>query len=213
MARGAVYFAGMAKTQLRDLIRSRLRQRKLDEAFEDDLISDLIAEKHYYCSVHSLRPSQFRMTYRPGGGYDFYGNFDPKGWHMVSWAQCLAPRNQNDWIESALRLASAPFLAARRHAFPVCERCGLLASTEVDHVSPEFQEIAREAMLQMSASEFHEAFGGFDWWSEEPFTLPADNSALLYTLHAHQSVTLQAVCKDCHLRNAADRKARKKVST
>lgn len=210
MSRGAVYFAGMAKTQLRDHIRSRLRDRRLEEVFEDGLISDLIAEKHYYCSVHNLRPSQFRMTYRPGGGYDFYGNFDPNGWHKVSWSQCLAPRDKNDWIESALRLASAPFLAARRHSFPICERCGLLASTEVDHVNPEFQEIACQAMLRMTVSEFEEAFRSFDWWSEEPFTLPADNSALAYTLQAHQGAALQAVCKDCHLRNAADRRTQKK---
>ncbi|WP_223446345.1 hypothetical protein [Pseudomonas sp. BF-R-19] len=206
MPRGAAFFAGMTKAQLRACIRLRLKERELEEVFQDDLISDLIAEKHYYCSVHDLRPSQFRMLYRPGGGYDFYGLFDPSRWHKVSWSQCLDPRDQNEWIQSALRLASAPFLSARRLAFPICERCGVLPSTEVDHVNPEFQSIARQAMQLMTTSEFRNAFRGFDWWSDQPFTLPVDNSALAYTLQAHQRATLQAVCKDCHLQNAADRK-------
>ncbi|SDX47617.1 hypothetical protein [Pseudomonas salomonii] len=206
MSRGAIFFAGMNKTQLRACIRLRLKERKLEEVFADDLISGLIAEKHYYCSVHKLRPSYFRMSYRPGGGYDFYGSFDPNGWHKVSWSQCLDPRDQNDWIESALRLASTPFLSARRRSFPICERCGLLPSTEVDHVSPEFQEIARQAIRNMQTFEFDAAFRGFNWWSEEPFSLSADNSALVYTLEAHRGATLQAVCKDCHLKNAVDRK-------
>lgn len=209
MPRGAVFFAGMTKTQLRDGIRARLKERKLEEVFDDDVISDLIAEKHYYCSVHSLRPSRFRMSYRPGGGYDFYGEFVPYGWHKVSWSQCLEPRDQNDWIESALRLASSRFLSARKVAFPTCERCGMLASTEVDHVSPEFREIAREAIQQMTEAEFDAAFRGFNWWSHEPFFLPTDNSALVYTLQAHQHAKLQAVCKDCHLKNAAERKSLK----
>lgn len=38
------------------------------------------------------------------------------------------------------------------------------------------------------------------------FRLPVDNSALVYALQAHQSATLQAVCKKCYLQNAADRK-------
>lgn len=210
MPRGAVFFKGMTKTQLRERIRARLKERKLEEVFDDDLISDLIAEKHYYCSIHGLRPSRFRMSSRPGGGYDFYGEFDPNGWHKVSWSQCLDPRDQNDWIESALRLASAPFLLARKTAFPSCERCGMLASTEVDHVNPEFREMAREALRQMTEAEFGAAFRGFDWWSSKPFTLPADNSALIYTLQAHQHATLQAVCKNCHLENAAERKSLKK---
>lgn len=61
-------------------------------------------------------------------------------------------------------------------------------------------------MQLMTASEYRNAFRGFDWWSDQPFTLPVDNSALAYTLQAHQSTTLQAVCKDCHLQNAAGRK-------
>ncbi|TDV37518.1 hypothetical protein EDF87_12554 [Pseudomonas helmanticensis] len=206
MGRGAVFFAGMTKAQLRACIRLRLKERELEVAFQDELISDLIAEKHYYCAVHDLRPSQFRMLNRPGGGYDFYGLFDSNRWHKVSWSQCLDPRDQNDWIQSALRLATAPFLTARRRAFPICERCGISPSTEVDHVNPEFRAIVHQAMQLMTTSEFHKAFRGFDWWSENPFILPADNPALAFTLKAHQSATLQAVCKDCHLQNAADRK-------
>ncbi|MEX5540328.1 hypothetical protein [Pseudomonas poae] len=207
MTRGKVFFSGMSKTQLRACIRSRLNEQKREEIFQDDLISDLIAEKHYYCSVHGLRPSHLRMMNRRGGGYDFYGLFEPNRWHMVSWSQCLDPKDHNDWIESALRLASAPFLSARRHAFPTCESCGVLPSTEVDHVSPEFQAIASQAMQLMTTSELQHAFRGFDWWSEKPFTLPVECSAIAYTLKAHQSATLQAVCKECHLQNAAERKA------
>lgn len=95
-------------------------------------------------------------------------------------SQCLDPKNQDGLIEPALRLASAPFMFARRQSFPICERCGLHASTEVDHVSPKFKEIVRLAMQCMTATEIHTAIQRFDWWSEAPFTLPAENSALAY---------------------------------
>ncbi|MDB5995091.1 MAG: hypothetical protein JWP42_2227 [Pseudomonas sp.] len=207
MTRGALFFAGMTKTVLRSTLQQQLKSHALGEVFEDMLISDLIAQKHYYCSINRLRPTHFRKLPRTDGGYDFQGLFGPYKWHGVSWTQCLAPRDQNGWIEAALRMAVKPFLSARRQAFPVCERCALTPSTEVDHVESEFNEIFRRAMNIMSADEFQEAFSRFDWWSHKPFLLPEDNSALVYTLATHATAKLQAVCKSCHKLNDAERKA------
>lgn len=207
MARGDVFFAGMAKTALKACIRDRLKAYAIGEVFEDDLISDLISQKHYYCSVNGLRPTHFRMLFRPGGGYDFQGQFTGSRWHGVSWTQCLDPRSHKEDVEVALRDAVQSIVAARRSSFPVCERCKQKPSTEVDHVAPEFSEIVRNAMATMTQKDFDEAFADFDWWEEERFQLPRHCPALIYTLEAHKTAQLQAVCKDCHLKNAKDRKS------
>lgn len=102
MGRGDIFFAGMAKTALRACIRERLKAYAIDEVFEDELISDLIAQKHYFCSISALRPTHFRKRFRPGSsvnGYDFEGFFLTSQWRKVSWTQCLDPRGQDEWLK------------------------------------------------------------------------------------------------------------------
>ena len=210
MGRGDIFFAGMAKTALRACIRERLKAYAIDEVFEDELISDLIAQKHYFCSISALRPTHFRKRFRPGSsvnGYDFEGFFLTSQWRKVSWTQCLDPRGQDEWVEAALRDAVQSIVAARKSGFPVCERCGQEPSKEIDHIDPEFSEIVRHALATMTPNDFTEAFSSFDWWGEDPFKLPAHSPALLYTLEAHRTARLQAVCKECHLKNGKDRKS------
>jgi len=215
--RGNPFFAGMAKTALKAYIRNRLKEYAIDEVFEDELISDLIAQKHYFCSVNALRPSHFRKRFRPGSGengYDFEGLFPTAQWRKVSWTQCLDPKTREDIIEDALRNAVQSIVSARKAVFPTCEKCGQKPSAEVDHVDPEFAEIARQAIDTMSQQDMDEAISRFDWWKEEAFELPANSPALLYTLDAHKTAQLQAVCKECHLSNAKERRAaRKKVGS
>lgn len=209
MGRSDIVFAGMTKTQLRAKIRERLKAYALDEVFEDALISDLISQKHYFCSVHALRPTHFRKRFRPGSGqngYDFEGLFVNAQWRKVSWTQCLDPKTREDIIEYALRNAVQSIVSARKARFPNCEKCDNKPSTEVDHVDPEFSEIARLAMDTMTQKDLDEAISNFDWWKEEPFTLPIHSPALIYTLNAHKTAQLQAVCKECHLSNAKERR-------
>ncbi|WP_339461283.1 hypothetical protein [Pseudomonas sp. EA_105y_Pfl2_R69] len=210
MGRGDIFFAGLAKTALREKIRERLKAYAIDEVFEDELISDLIAQKHYYCSINALRPTHFRKRFRPGSGvngYDFEGLFLTSHWRKVSWTQCLDPKTREDIIETALRDAVQSIVAARKTRFPVCEKCGQTPSTEIDHVSPEFAEIARYAMDTMTQEDLDEAISNFDWWKEEPFALSKNCPAMLYTFEAHKTAQLQAVCKECHLSNAKERRA------
>ncbi|MFZ1642792.1 MAG: hypothetical protein WAV07_15440 [Candidatus Contendobacter sp.] len=195
MKRGAVYFAGLTKTKLTETIRAELSQYGLGQEFESKLISDLIAHKHYYCSRKGLRPERFKKEFRPGAAYDFYGFFSEHGWHLVSWFQCITPRDELDWLKRALREVVEPIVHAHKIAHPTCERCRLVPSEHVDHVEPEFDVMATKAIQQLTPREVEEAFSRFDWWSKEPFTLPAWHRAVKSVIEDHKTAIMQAVCQ------------------
>lgn len=203
-----VYWRGMNKTQLRKKVQGILAKKMLSQEFESPLVSDLILEKHYYCSLHGLRPIKFRKSKRNGPGYDFHGLFD-KGWHTVSWSQCITPKRDVDHVKDALRLAIAQDVAAYRRDHGICERCQQRVSTEVDHVSPEFEEMAQKALKALDDDGWNEVWMNFDWWDEEAFRLPPDSPALRQFLDDHENARLMAVCHECHLQNSADRRRKR----
>jgi hypothetical protein len=206
LAKGKIYFKGLTKTKTREKVRSIVNPVNFGDEFESEFISDLIIEKHYFCSRKKLRPSKFRKVPRKGPGYNFEGYFLQQRWHKVSWDKCITTPNLNSWATEALRLKIQPILFKYKEKHPVCEKCRELNSEHVDHVKPEFKEICEEALSLMSESEWDIAFYAFDWWNDAPFKLPECNSALIFTLETHKSTILQAVCKDCHLNNARERK-------
>jgi hypothetical protein len=214
MARGVQpFFQGKTRTALKTEIRAFLDRFQLNEEFESPLLADLIAEKHYYCSRHGLRPVRFKKQFRAGGGYDFAAFFPERGWHLVSWAQCIHVRRDEDWIKRALRDTARPLVAKYKEQHPVCERCGQASTDEVDHVSPQFDDLAREAICSLSEADWAAIVDVFDWWSDQPFVLPAESPALLHFIAAHGLAKFQAVCKKCHLANARDRKRPKDVAS
>jgi hypothetical protein len=206
MSKGKPYCSGMTKTQLTKAIRDEIKQYGFSEEFESPIISELIAEKHYYCSKKGIKPDRFRKLFRPGAAYDFEGFFQGHGWHMVSWSQCMQPRDEYDWLKRALRDAIQPIVAQYKSLHPSCEICGA-KSEHVDHVDPEFDEMATQAISLLNEKQLKEAFERFDWWSEEPFSLPESNPAVRYILAAHDTAELQAVCKPCHVKSAKERHA------
>lgn len=206
MARSKPYFSGMNKTELTEKCREIVNGFGIGEEFQSDLISDLILEKHYFCSVHKDRPDKFRKTARKGPGYNFEGYFQGKGWHRVSWSKSITPPKQLTIANEALRLEIQPIIFKYKETHPICEKCNSNKDVEVDHVNPEFKSIVSEALSTMSSNDWNDAFLNFEWWSSSQFRFPNNNPALRYTLKVHETAILQSVCKACHLENAESRK-------
>lgn len=121
------------------------------------------------------------------------------GWHKVSWVQCIDPRNENDWLVRALRDAIRPIISRYKNLHPDCEICG--AKTEhIDHVSPEFDTMAKKAIALLTKKTIEIEFARFDWFNPEQFSLSPSNPALKFILSEHDYAILRAVCKSCHMK-------------
>ncbi len=210
MPKRKTHFKGLNKTQTKEKVRSIVNAIGFEQEFEAEFISDLILEKHYFCSREKLRPSKFKKMRRNSGKYDFYGFFLEKKWCKVSWSKCISPPTEISLLTEALRREIQPLLFKYKDKHPICEKCCSTESSDVDHVKPEFKEICQKALNLMRKDDWDIAFDTFDWWNEECFKLPEHNPAVLYVMEAHKSAILQAVCKECHRINAQERKAAKK---
>ena len=206
MSRGKEFFQGMTKNRLKEVIREEIAAVDFGQEFECSLIADLILQKHYHCAAQRIRPTRFRKLHRPGAAYDFQGYFPAHGWHGVSWTQCIDPRDEMAWLDRALRDAAHPIISSYRAIHPVCERCGINPSNEVDHVFPEFNVMVTQIIQTLSPLHVEEIFSRFNWLDKEPFSLPSGHVALQLIDDAHQTAILQAVCKPCHVLNGNERR-------
>jgi hypothetical protein len=200
------------KTALETGIKNLIKNYEFNQDFESELLSDLIAEKHYACSLQGLRPLWFQKkknNSKNNSSYDFFGFFTPLGWYPISWKKCLYPENKESIVNRALRDAIQPLCFERKRQYPICEQCKEAPSEETDHVEPEFDVIAKQAMETLSEKDWESIINTFDFLEKEPFRLPDTNPARIYTLEAHKTAKLQAVCKECHRANAQERKNRK----
>ena len=200
------FFMGLNKTETRQKVRGILQAFKINEEFTSDFISELVLQHHYYCKHAQLRPERFRMTLRKSGKYDFEGLFPGKGWHRVSWDKAITPPNTKSWLKDSLRDLIQPTMFAYKKSNSICESCGLRPSEEVDHVEPEFDVIADEAILALSENDLKEAFSYFDFWETGKFKLRIKSPAVAKFLSRHEAARLMAVCKECHVTNANIRK-------
>ncbi|RCJ31274.1 hypothetical protein A6769_31465 [Nostoc punctiforme NIES-2108] len=206
MAKLDYFFKDFNKNKLEKHIQELLKNYEFNQEFESELISDLITEKHYYCACHGLRPLRFRKERYPGRCYNFFGFFLSLGWHPISWNQCIYPKSKENIVKDALRKAIEPDISEYKRQHPKCERCGKL-SKEIDHIEPEFDVIAQQALKTLSDKDWESIMiDSFNFLIKEEFRLPDNNPALIYTLEAHKTVKLQAVCKKCHQLNAEERK-------
>ena len=188
----------------REAIREIIRQEPFKVPFESALISDLIEERHYFCSPRGLRPSRFRKL--PGGNpYIFQGDFSncvldrPVDWHTVSWDKCLKPPTK-DWdrIVRAMRDRSEPIKVAYRRIQTICELCGIRTAEEVHHESPTFVELSDTIRLLVSDSDIADCLAGWDWFAEDNFRLPENHKITLLFDDRHSRAVLQSLCKSCH---------------
>lgn len=172
--------------------------------FESELISDLVYERHYFCSIRGLRPARFRKI--PGyKAYSFEGDFSgcqlerTIGWHPVSWTKCLNPP-QTDWdrIVRAMRDRCEPIKSKYRNAHPICEACGVLSSTEVHHSSPTFLALTELIRSQIEDLEITDCLANWDWFEKDDFALPEGHRITELFDFYHDLSTLQALCKGCH---------------
>jgi hypothetical protein len=193
------FFRGRTKTELVAEIREELEKHGFDTAFEYPLLSDLIAERHYYCSEHHLRPTRFRKLGRPGWAYDFQGWFDGHGWHRVSWTQCTLPRRDEDWIARAIRDAIQPVKTRHRREHPICERCRNAPSTEVHHVRPTMDQIVAAATRAVTEEQWRSEARRWDWWSPDAYSLDPQSPVVVEALRMHDEADLQALCHECHM--------------
>ena len=131
---------------------------------------------------------------------------------MVSWRQCINPRDKTDWLIRALRDAAQSIVFKYRASHPICERCQVVESDDVDHVSPEFNDIATDIVKMLSTEQIAQIFERFDWWDKQPFSLPSGHVAIEQLERTHRTATLQAVCKTCHGFNARARRASLKTA-
>ena len=192
------------KKAAEETIRGIVTAQQFRIPFESSLISDLVVERHYYCSLRGLRPSRFRKL--PGYcAYTFEGDFsdlstpEPIGWHPVSWRKCLAkPLTAWDWIVRAMRDRVEPVKTRYRQLHPVCEACNLRPTTEAHHSIPVFLSISDSIRSRVSDLEVSDCLSGWNWFLRANFALPEGHKITIAFDHLHATATLQALCRQCH---------------
>lgn len=194
------------QTAVKDAIRSIVDPQPFKTPFESALISDLIAERHYFCSLRGLRPSRFWKL--PGYGpkrYKFQGDFaeqptpTPIGWHTVSWDKCVRPPWTNwDRIVRAMRDRIQPEKTRYKDEHPICEMCVDRPTEEAHHANPPFLTIAKLVRERVSEAEMEDCLGEWNWFLPANFALPAAHKITLIFDELHSTARLQALCRECH---------------
>jgi hypothetical protein len=192
------------KNALEEAIRAIVDPQPFNDPFESPLISDLVSERHYFCSLRALRPSHFRKI-RGNSPYKFQGDFSglptsvPLGWHTVSWKKCvIPPLTEWDRIVRAMRDRIEPEKARYKKSHPTCEDCGQKPSKDAHHANPPFQSISDSLRSRVSDAEVAECLAGWDWFSPDNFALPMGNKLTVIFDQLHANAELRALCRECH---------------
>jgi hypothetical protein len=194
------------KTAVEDAIRAIVNGQAFNDPFESSLISDLIVERHYFCSLRGLRPSRLRKLrgYGPKG-YDFQGDFSglststPIGWHSVSWKKCVnLPLTDWDRIIRAMRDRIQPDKTRYKKAHPICEACAQRPTADAHHSDPTFLSLSNSLRGQVSDSEVADCLADWNWFLPDNFALPAGHKVTLAFDELHAAAALQALCRECH---------------
>ncbi|WP_345737172.1 hypothetical protein [Prosthecobacter algae] len=192
-----------SKAAAKIAIQKIINEQPFKQPFESSLISDLILERHYFCSLRGLRPSRFRKI--PSyGAYSFEGDFTgwlerDIGWHPVSWTKCLMPPlTEWDRIVRAMRDRCLDAKTFYRDAHFICEGCGIEESAEVHHKQPSFLAIATSIRADVSDVEIADCLSGWDWFVKGDFSLPEGHKITGLFDQRHNLANLEALCKDCH---------------
>lgn len=184
-----------------------VNSQPFDSEFEAPLISQLISERHYFCSLRGLRPLAFKKV-RGDGVYDFYGFFERHGWHRVSWRKSLKPApSAEETISTALRNRTEGDKIAYRKAHPRCEGCGLAPSAEVHHAEPTFHEITERIFASVQAADIDTATAHWDWFKSEAYSIPSEHVITELFDKFHATARLEALCKECHKTIERNRRA------
>ena len=179
-------------------VRAVVNPQPFNTAFESPLISQLVSERHYFCRLHKLRPAAFKKTYEDSP-YRFYGLFELKGWHPVSWRKCLKqPPSREDIIVAALRNRIESEKIAFRRAHPICAHCNNVPSEETHHAQPSFSEITDRVFSAVLESDIDTALAAWNWFEKQEFTVPQGHVIERLFDEFHAAARLEALCKRCH---------------
>ena len=191
--------------EIRIAVRNVLKGFKLETEFESALISDLIAERHYFCSLKGLRPSKFKKVHVYGE--QLQGYFDGIGWHPVSWYRSAGkPPTVRGQISDALRLRIKPLKAPYFQNHRICEYCNSAPSVEIHHEALEWREIMDMIFSEVFASDVDSVMESWDWFNKDEFEIPDGSRIALVFDRIHESAVLKALCKKCH--NSTKRRTR-----
>ncbi|WP_411845713.1 hypothetical protein AAFN60_19045 [Roseibacillus persicicus] len=185
--------------ELKEEVQRIVNQKEFEEIFPSELIADLIAERHYFCSQKGLRPVTFKKT-DESSPYRFYGKFPDIGWHPVSWTKCATGQNLNfrKELNDAMRLEIAPKKISYRKRNPICECCQTAPSEEVHHADPPWKTLVKNLFQQLAEEEFADEIEHWDWFAEEPFRLNRDKALYHLLEEAHEAAKLESLCGPCH---------------
>lgn len=184
---------------LAEAVRAVVDPARDDTPFVSELISDLVAERHYYCRRHGLRPTRFMRTSedRP---YRFYGDFPQLGWHPISWKKCVEPPpTRESIIRDALRQSTEAAKTAFRRAHPLCQHCGRAPSAETHHAEPTFADLVSAVFATVTEADLESALDTWNFFDPQPFSLPADHVIQSRFDERHRRARLEALCRRCHL--------------
>ncbi len=110
-------------------------------------------------------------------------------------------------VKDALRTKFAMLIRPSAAAGDACAGCGATAFLEYDHLTPTFDQIARECLALMSAHEIATRFG-YDKFAPGTMSvadfLPDQHPAVLHLLARHQSNIWQWLCVSHHRLKTAD---------
>lgn len=186
------------REDLESSVRAIVNPQPFNRPFQSPVLSDLIAERHYFCRLRGLRPSAFKKTYDDYPDR-FYGLFESPGWHPVSWKKCLKPPpSGEEIITAALRNRIEVEKIAFRRAHPICGRCKQAPSEETHHAEPTFKAIVGRVFAAVAPSDIDSALADWNWFEKEEFTLPDGHSILRHFDEIHANARLEALCKPCH---------------
>lgn len=202
MARKVFWKRFRTQKELTEKIRLVIGANDIGEAFESELLSDLIAERHYACAPLGLRPTLFKKVPNkeyPSAPYAFMAFFGGLiGWRGVSWTKCVRGRADSvkEMVAKALR-DRVSLLMRDLKQYEFCA-CGAPAQ-EVHHSAPTFVEIV-ESIVEEHRNDIESAVALYDWREIERFSIPESNPLIATFDRLHNTSTLTPVCKKCHPR-------------
>ena len=210
------------QTALRKAIQAEVNPWVLHHGvpFESALVSDLMATRHWSLAARGIRPVRFMWSTHPKMGYKnaFHVQYPDGTWHCKAFNKAvdgwkLTDATLDELLKDEFRFVIAPIVNSYKAKNPSCQRPGCLnpnvGSMDVDHVDPEFNDMAAAGIALFSVEEREEIVRTAAF-SDNLLRLP--ERVVDYLFRAHETATLMTVHSangwksGCHTLNARERK-------
>jgi hypothetical protein len=186
--------------------------------FYSPLVRELLSRHHWGCLSIGVSPIKFRWGLHPiYGTRDCFtalfedSRYPDLSWRKVSYNKAISrfvldDSTLNGEMKSQLRWVIKPIMDSYRDAHLTCEKCGHQSEEvlRVDHVYPEFEDIADDAISLLDDEERRRIISSFDWSKNLALDIP--HKVISRVLKLHESVKLMAVHYHCHVANHRDRR-------